>query len=198
MTLAWLLISNLIPLVGVALLGWSLLALLMTYWLENGVIGYYNIKKLQRVPGETRAVPPPFTKIQFFALHYGIFWFVHGVFVLALFGSGALGETGGLGWWGFLGVLAGGYAYFVSHGAAYREEYVGARQYLHTTPARQMFAPYGRVLVLHLTLLGGAFAAAWLGTPLIALVILVTLKLLFDLSVHLRQRQRGAGFVGGR
>jgi hypothetical protein len=50
-----------------------------------------------------------------------------------------------------------------------------------------MFAPYGRVVMLHLTILFGAFIIAILGAPIGALIVLVVLKTAFDLRLHLRQ-----------
>jgi hypothetical protein len=52
-----------------------------------------------------------------------------------------------------------------------------------------MFAPYGRVIVLHLTILFGAFVAALLGAPIGVLIILVVLKTAFDLRLHLREHE---------
>ena len=78
-------------------------------------------------------------------------------------------------------------ALFLSHGASFFLNYLGKREYLTTSPIRQMFAPYGRVVVLHLTILIGAFAVAILGAPIGALVVLVVLKTAFDLRLHLRQ-----------
>jgi hypothetical protein len=50
-----------------------------------------------------------------------------------------------------------------------------------------MGAPYARVVVLHLTILFGAFLTAMIGQPIGALVILVGLKTILDLALHLRE-----------
>jgi hypothetical protein len=52
-----------------------------------------------------------------------------------------------------------------------------------------MFAPYGRVVMLHLTIIFGAFIVAILGAPIGALLVLVVVKTVFDLSLHLRQHR---------
>ncbi|HUQ43629.1 MAG TPA: DUF6498-containing protein [Candidatus Limnocylindria bacterium] len=41
-----LLVANLIPLVGVLLFGWSLLTILVLSWLENGIVGIWNVPKI--------------------------------------------------------------------------------------------------------------------------------------------------------
>lgn len=53
-----------------------------------------------------------------------------------------------------------------------------------------MFSVHGRVVVLHATILGGAFLVGRLGTPLAALAILVVGKILVDLGFHVREHRR--------
>ena len=89
--------ANVIPLIGVLAFGWSVWNILVIYWLENGIVGVINILKMstatgdEAAPGMTVMVngrpASSMTKaglIPFFLVHYGIFWFVHGIFVLTL------------------------------------------------------------------------------------------------------------------
>jgi hypothetical protein len=192
-TFLWLLASNLVPLFGVLFFGWSLFALILAYWLENLVIGYYNWKKLRQFPEEAifrggRGFLK--TRADFFAAHYGGFCFIHGMFVLPLLATGVLGDTGGLGLLGFVGVLLSAYAFYKRHGVAFEEEFLAKAQYRTLDPSRLMLAPYPRVVIMHLTLLGGAAVAAMFGSPLGALVILVGLKLGLELLAHRRERRK--------
>lgn len=41
-----LLVANAIPIVGVLFFGWSLMTILVLYWLENGIIGFWNVPKI--------------------------------------------------------------------------------------------------------------------------------------------------------
>jgi uncharacterized protein DUF6498 len=141
----------------------------------------------------------------FFLVHYGLFWLAHGFFVLnipafASFGATALEPCldtgvssgavcapdafGGVAW---ASVAIAAVALFLSHGASFLFNYVGRREYLTASPSKQLFAPYGRVVVLHLTIIFGAFIAALLGAPIGALLVLVVLKTAFDLGLHLRE-----------
>ena len=81
---------------------------------------------------------------------------------------------------------------FLSHGASFLFNYIGRGEYLTASAMRQTAAPYGRVVILHLTILFGAFAVAALGAPIGALLILVGLKTAFDLLLHLRERRAAA------
>ena len=53
-----------------------------------------------------------------------------------------------------------------------------------------MRAPYGRVVVLHLTILVGAVAVATVGAPIAALAVVVVLKTGIDLAARLREHRR--------
>ena len=49
-SVAALVVANLVPLFGVALLGWRLFPILLLYSLENAVIGFYNILRMIKAP----------------------------------------------------------------------------------------------------------------------------------------------------
>ena len=288
-----LVVANVIPIVGVLFFGWSLMTILVLYWVENGIVGFWNVPKiamargslLQHLPdmpdaaalaatgsperaaalqaawrraqqgrmaemtdaaqqltqdvgsGEPSsgsgsqapiivgpqaaarlsAVPRLGLSI-FFLVHYGMFWLGHGLFVFlflpAMSGSfsgsgpnldcvpalpGEFGPGFGPGFgqdcaspmgeilWG--SVVIGAIALFISHGASFLFNFIGRAEYLTKSPASQMAAPYGRVVVLHLTIIFGGMVVAFLGAPIGALLVLVGLKTIFDLSLHLREHR---------
>jgi len=238
--------ANAIPLVGVLFFGWSLWTILVIFWVENGIVGLWNIPRILMARGSIiqtlqdvaiqqaggSAVNPIGSVVVqggsvgraamagFFLVHYGIFWLGHGIFVFAL--PSFLGLTGGACVEevvpsglpaglpaGFPGEPIGGFGsttcaspfgeiiwsnvtlaavvLFLSHGASFFLNYLGKREYLTTSAARQMFAPYARVVMLHVTIIFGAFLIAFLGAPIGALIVLVIVKTAFDLGLHLRQ-----------
>lgn len=199
-----LLLANAAPLVGVLFFDWNVWTILIVYWLENGVVGFFNVLKMWHagspfIPGRLSMTfnggpaedASKAALIGFFILHYGIFWTVHGVFVIAL-ASGAFnlepGESAAApSPWTILLALV---ALFVSHGLSYRLDYIGRGEYLHTSAAGQMFAPYGRLVVLHVTIIVGAFAVSATGAPAAAIVILIVLKTGLDVGLHLLDRHR--------
>lgn len=202
-----LLVTNAIPLVGVLVGQWSLFSVMFLYWLENGVIGAYNAVKIVMARGGagSAGLLGRLPLAAFFWLHYGLFWFVHGIFVVVLFGGaldghglfgGRLGISpfkpaslllagsdlpGGL--WGTLGLLA------LSHGISFVNNFIGRGEYLRVTAQEQMMQPYQRVMVLHVTLIAGGFVVMLLGQPILALVLLVLLKTAFDLRAHALEHQ---------
>jgi hypothetical protein len=190
---------NLLPLAGVLLWGWNVYTLLVLYWVENGIVGVLAIARILRAQG---SLPPGVTVrttgtssaskvalVPFFLMHYGIFWTVHGVFVLSLpafldvpgLGGGVAGSDGPR----LEAVAIGAVGLAISHVASFVLNYLGEREYLTTSPAVQMMAPYGRVVILHMTIILGVLASLFLGSPVWAVVILVLLKTVVDLALHL-------------
>ena len=125
--------------------------------------------------------------IPFFVMHYGIFWFVHGVFVLTLplFGAlqrrvGALGRASAAGH-----DPAGGLALFDQPRPVVLVELPRPRRVPPHVRGGQMFAPYGRLVILHVTIIFGALAISFTGAPAAAVAILVVLKTALDVGLHL-------------
>ena len=193
MAIVSLVVANLVPLAAVLSGRWSLFSVMFLYWAENAVIGGYNVLKILLAQGGSRpsAWPARLPLALFFAMHYGIFWFVHGIFVFVLFGG--QGMRGFNLWrsvqitpdlWSVLGLL------ILSHGISFTNNFVGRREYLVVTPQEQMMQPYTRVIILHVVVLAGGFLVMLLGQPLPALVLLVVLKTGFDLRAHLAEHGR--------
>jgi hypothetical protein len=67
--------------------------------------------------------------------------------------------------------------------------YIGRGEYKTLSPAEVMTQPYSRLVILHLTIILGAFVSIRLGTPIGSLLVLVVLKTGLDLYFHLRQHR---------
>lgn len=178
--------ANLVPLFGVFFFGWSVGNILILYWLESVLIGLLNIVKILAAKGESAKKPSAssfggrlFLSI-FFTVHYGMFTFVHGVFVADMFdGKAALidMQASGTLLWVMLGFV-------LSHGFSLGVNYFGKAEFQTRSPDKQMFAPYGRVIVMHVViLLGGALVMAF-GSPIWALIVLIVLKTGIDMTAH--------------
>lgn len=221
--LAFLIAANLIPVAGVMLWGWSVFEIVVLYWFENVVIGAVNILKLATVSGDLsepkdrhdppgmpdylrKPVAPGIARhgvklflIPFFTFHYGMFCFVHGVFVFTLLGGkgGGFMESGpfsGMG--GMIGRVAdSGGKWFViaiiaSHLVSFGWNFIGKGEYRRATASDVMKAPYGRIVVLHITIIFGAFVITALGSPVFLLFLLIVGKILLDAKLHLRSHRK--------
>jgi hypothetical protein len=172
------------------------------FWFENVVIGGMNVLRMllsgMRM-GATGVIGALFTGA-FFTVHYGLFTAVHGVFVVMLFGRPDMGRNamdGGLtgplirmverlvddraAWLAMLAIIAVQAANFVQWAVATRDQ---------PTPLKELMgAPYGRIMVLHVTLIAGGFLVMSLHAPVLGALLLIALKLAYDL-VTLRRVPR--------
>jgi hypothetical protein len=84
-----LLLANSVPLFGVLFLHWEVFPLLLLFWFENVILGALNVLKMFFAsPENPIGWAAKVLIIPFFCVHYGMFTFVHGVFVVGLFGGG--------------------------------------------------------------------------------------------------------------
>lgn len=189
--------ANLVPLVGVLGFHWTVFSVLLLYWCENVVVGAFNIlRMLTATPTDVAADAGKLFLIPFFTFHYGMFAMVHGIFVLTLFGPGghispsprafiAAVSAAGV-WYGVLAIV-------LSHGFSFLHNYIAGGEFRRASLPQLMFQPYARVMVLHVTILLGGFAAKAMGAPLAALIVLIALKTGIDLRAHLAERTKLGG-----
>ena len=186
--------ANLVPLAGVVAFHWTVLSVLLLYWFENVVIGAFNVLKMAFAsPKDLASDLIKVFLIPFFIVHYGMFAFVHGMIIMSFFGHAGRFSPGpaafaaalrdaGVGW----GVVA----IVVSHGFSFFQNYWMSGEYRNASPQVLMAQPYARVVVLHVAILIGGFGAVAMGSPVVALVVLVALKTAIDLKAHLAERRK--------
>ena len=215
-----LILVNLLPIFGVIYGGWNVFEIVVLYWFENVVIGVVNVFKIMtsapsKDDAEVNGQPLPeylrsdaskvfhhvakFFLIPFFTFHYGMFCFVHGIFVFALLGqkSGALEAgspisgmreiTGNLLQsdikWCVIAIIA-------SHVFSFFHNYLGKGEYRKNTPSELMHAPYGRIVVLHIAIILGAFVITAMGSSVGMLILLIIGKIIIDAKLHLRSHKK--------
>jgi hypothetical protein len=199
-SLAALIVANFIPLGGVLFAGWDAGTIVLLYWSENLIIGFYNVVKLAlaKTDDSVQRVAKLFA-IPFFCVHYGMFCFGHGVFVLVLIsmrpGEGpnfsTLKPLLGQMLWPFLGL-------FVSHGVSFVQNTLLHREYKSITVRQQMMQPYARIILLHVAIILSGFLIMTFGSPLTLLLLLIAGKIVLDLVLHARSHgsrpgERAAG-----
>lgn len=214
--IAGIVIGNLIPVFGVLFLGWDAGAILILYWIENFIVGAFTVPRILTaqgpappagsVLGRTSIAGRIFVAV-FFCFHYGLFWVGHGVFALMLassFGGGretqAVAQAGGpveaaeavvradAG----VSFLIGVGVLLVIHAIGFWRDWVASGLWRTATPNEEMFRPYGRMVVLHLTVLLGAFGLSSVGAPAWTMIVLCVGKMLLELGVA------GAGLIRPR
>ncbi len=128
----------------------------------------------------------------FFTLHYGLFCFGHGVFVMAMFGGSMNGDT-------ILDLGAGvgalfaaqtnlliGFASIVAWQVVQFILFITRGDVRRTTVLELMGAPYPRIIVLHVTIIFGGFILLLLNQPVAGIVVLALVKMAYDVGDVLR------------
>lgn len=195
-TVLLLIAANLAPLYGVFFLEWEVFPILVLFWVENIIVGLFNVLRMLAVSPKTLSMwLAKIFMVPFFCVHYGMFTAAHGIFIFGIFGGYFEREAGfpditdlyqalaglSLGW----AILA----LFLSHAASFVLNYILKREYLHASLSLLMGRPYARVVLLHLTIIFGAFLVAALGSPIAALLVLILLKTFIDIKAHLREHK---------
>lgn len=192
-----LVVANAFPIVGVMLFGWTVFPLVLLYWLENVIVGGFNVAKmLLAQPRDPLRWAGKAFLIPFFIVHFGGFTYVHGMLLIAFFGPKPIApfnllqavpmaiQANHLGW-GVANLVA-------SHGFSFFWNYLRNGEYQRASLNTLMGQPYGRIVVLHLTVLFGGWIVMLLGSPVGALLVLIALKTAADLRGHTAERQRFA------
>lgn len=195
---------NLLPVFGVVILDWDVAALMVLYWSENLVVGFYTLVKMLI----TAPIGGLFSAV-FFSIHYGGFCAVHGMFILTMLIDPDVDLLAGERWPFFLvfiqllvnvvhqvlqyapsAWLIAFAGLWVSHGVSFVLNFWlgGERESL--TVRALMGQPYGRIVILHIAVLLGGFAVVALGQPLGMLLVLVLLKAGIDVALHLKEHAR--------
>ena len=185
-----LILSNLIPVFGVLFLDWSAAAILILYWAENIVVGFFNVLKMimakgpkrisprRDIPGSVVRTSEKVFGIGFFIVHFGAFTLGHGVFVVSLFGKDFPSPGS------FAIAVA---SLFLSHGLSFALHYVKKGEYKEAQFNQLFFSPYKRIIVMHITIIAAGWALGMLGSPDGALLVLIALKIFFDTQAHRKE-----------
>ena len=212
-SLVSLIVANLLPLGGVLFAGWDVSLVVLLYWTENLIVGFYNVLRMAtaRIEHPAEHLGKLFM-IPLFCVHYGGFCAVHGFFLLAFFDLGGGPQAvvpGGGAWFGplvFLQLLVGVMAQLwasaplgmlwsflalvASHGVSFVQNHLLAGESERLSLKDLMGRPYGRIVVMHVAIIAGGFFVMALKSPLPLLVILIILKAGLDVKLHLRSHAR--------
>ena len=182
--------ANLLPILGVANGSLGVGDVFVMYWIENVAVWLVTIVKISTAEGgateaqlDDRArMATRYGSAGFFALHYGIFTLVHGIFAFVLaFASG--GFKGSALFWTVSMI-----ALVVSHVISLGINWFGRGERRWVSPGRAMFLPYPRMLVLHgSVIVGFMLLGGWDGGPsdsIAPVVFLCGLKTVVDLAFH--------------
>lgn len=205
-----LILSNLIPLYGVFYQNWDAFWIVLLYWSENLIIGFYNVFRMATVkvkhPAENVG---KLFMIPFFIFHYGAFCAGHGLFIMAIFKKDP-GDLMNQNTWPFFLVfiellvnvinkvieifpkvmIIPFLTLFLSHGFSFVHNFLLKGEHKNVKSRDLMGQPYIRIAVLHIAIIAGAFPTMYFGSPFYLMVVLIFMKIVIDIILHNREHEK--------
>lgn len=182
-------LANIVPLIGVLLGYWSAFDIIFLYWFENIIIGLLTICRIISSP-KRGSLPKSdvFFTAAFFCVHYGFFTYGHGIFLASFFGeqlmaNNSLTDDTIVNITGLmlshrdiqLTILAIFLAHVIDFILAYKDR-------TFDTTRKEMFKPYKRIMILHITIIFGGFVATRFENTWGIALIMIALKTYYDLN----------------
>ena len=201
-------VANFTTLFGVIFLHWGLFSVLFLYWLESAMIGMFSILKILIAPSYIGGRLRKLILLPFFIAHYGGFMVGH-LFLIYFVSfapyifthNGYFPEDAGLSQEMLLPVLM----LLFSHGFSFFKNYIAKKEYLKVSSTQLMSQPYGRIILMHITLLLGAVLVTAITVSMQAInteaslkvilqsivisifSIFIILKILVDIKAHSKE-----------
>lgn len=183
-----LILANAVPLALAAAGIWDLGELLALYWAETLIIGFFTLVKIL-IPAVTGRASGAYGFAIVFVMIYGAFCTLHGLFLADVLIGLPPGQTLPGFVFGAEGLLLPFLALFASHGVSFATHVVKGGEIDLAGVEDYTVRPFSRLFVLHLTIVATAFVLVFLGTPVIALIIFVLIKIWIDLRAHIAEHR---------
>ncbi len=189
------LIYNLVPVAGVILWGWDAFVLIFLYWIENVFIGVrtFAALALRGLLTDERAA---LFFAAFFTIHYGIFCYGHGFFVVTSFGGadGAGPDPNLLAI--ALKEINTNFNFAVGVAAAALWQLAALvlmivrGDIVKRSGQNLMMSPYPRIIALHVTIIVSGFVLLAFGAPQAGVILLALFKTVADVGLASWGQQR--------
>jgi len=207
LSIAALVVANLVPLVGVLFFAWDHRLVIALFWIENLIIGAFNLIKMAAamISQKSAAIFYPL----FFIVHYGLFCSVHGLILWGLLGLGDTPDPDdlfGMQASGIFEIFAEGLAVLngfidlyspiillgvislvLSRLVSFIENFLLKGDIFNIKPKDLMAKPYGQIVILHAGVIFGAAAINKFGSSVWLLVIIVMFKVVLDSVLHYKR-----------
>jgi hypothetical protein len=173
---------NMIPVIGIMFLGWRIGHVVVLFWLESMMIGFFNLLRILFAQGRNGTEPTKkFGTALFFLVHYFGFMLAQGFFMFAaVLSRDDLATFAELN----IGLVFAGLLLFYSFN--FIGDFILSGEFQHKTPDAFFFRPYGRVAIQQILILGGGWLIETGRLPREAAftLLLVGMKIIVDLVVY--------------
>lgn len=201
--------ANLIPLIGVLFYDWNAILVLALFWIENLIIGGFNVVRIALAGVVQKDSSAIFSSV-FFILHYGLFCALHGQILSDLIGYPKISYTdyfsevsfglftialdGAAVFLSFVEHLApaiwlGIAALVLSRLVSFIENFILRGQVFTVRISKLMTQPYSQIMIMHVGIILGALLLEKFNSPIWLLVVIVVFKIIIDFKQHHRRHK---------
>lgn len=205
------LVVDLLPVYAVLQWGWGATPLVLLYWTENIIAGVMTIPRIV-ISGAALGGIGLVAGIglsAFFVIHYGLFCAVHGTFLMAFVSFAhnpplenapifldipkmiefSINSAPHVDW-----ML---YAIIAFQLLVFFWEFIIKGDWKRSYPTAEMFAPYGRIIVMHFAIFAGAGALILLGQPMWGVLGLILVRAVFGIVNNSKTMLKAEGSEEG-
>ena len=202
-----LIFANVIPLIGALFFNWDAVFILALFWIENLIIGGFNVLKMLSASAYHRELKG-IVITAFFIFHYGAFCSIHGSILWSILGleridtaiyfaSESMGvlelfTEGAAVLLAFIDkfqpqIYLGIAALVLSHLVSFIEHFILRGKIFETKAKDLMAKPYTQIIILHAGLIFGAAAVEKFGSTFWLLLVIIAFKIVVDVTLYRRR-----------
>lgn len=185
-----LVLANLAPLIGALMFGWDLSEIMVLYWVETAVLLLYQIAKhltISPVLGLLASLFSIASAAGFMALHFLFIW---NIFVAGGFASGQVRDSELSEVFDYIALLWPAIvALIISHGYSFYSNF-WPRRTLYRQGKIKLKNLMERIVLMHVTIIFGAFLVFATGHNFAGVLLLIVLKIIVDAFAHRKYNKK--------
>lgn len=190
----FIIIHNLMPVIGVLFFDFDAMNIIFIYITETIIIGLFTVPKIlfARLDPDGESKTGLFRYFSgrifislFFLFHYNMFNFAQIALLLPMLSSSGSGVESFIRY-----IIENEFMHYVvisiaaTHGVSLWFDYILPKMYLKTNPVLVMFIPYPRIFIQQFVAIFGAFLLIAFGAPVLMLILLQLLKIAVEIFTH--------------
>ncbi len=179
-----LVVANIYPVIEMALEGEPVGSILVIYWIQLMIIGFWNVVKLVAIARWKALLIVP----MFLAMYLSVVNFF-GIVAGALLDD-QMRDTAWLQQFSLWNYWVPATLFFASHGLSFWQNFIRGREYRMIKWDAQMGKPILRAMPMWMAAIAGAFIGGWLGSAAVAVLFVLPVKLSLDLVGHFTEHRR--------
>lgn len=185
--LLFLILVNLIPLIGIVFWSWSVFSIVYFYWQETVVMALWMIVKIIKTDNKNFDKDPVASAksekiglVLFLSIYFSLALLLYRLFIFVVFGPSDVEST--TKWFSLIALL-------IAHGFLYYENFIKTGGDLKPTKKSGTPQTIKRIFILHVVIVLGGMLGSALGAPILAIILMVILKITAEITLQFSDKK---------